>query len=157
VLGPIFFVYTQRLNKMRTFHSLDYSDAKRMIDLLVERALQIQKAAVIAVADSHGELIAFARMDGVPVSSIRVAMNKAWTAARERKPTKDIGEKVRHAEKGHDIAYYGDPKYVGWGGGVPVWKDGEVVGAVGVSGLSSIEDISLANLGVELITGKANA
>ena len=142
---------------MRALHSLDYSDAKRMIDVIVEKALQIQKAAVIAVADSHGELIAFARMDGVPVSSIRVAMNKAWTAARERKPTKDIGEKVRHPEKGHDIAYYGDPKYVGWGGGVPVWKDGEVVGAVGVSGLSSIEDISLANLGVELITGKANA
>ena len=142
---------------MRTLHTLDYSDAKRIIDLVVESAVKMQKAAVIAVADSHGELIAFARMDGAPVSSIRVATNKAWTAARERKPTKDIGEKVRHAEKGHDIAYYGDPKYVGWGGGVPVWKDGEVVGAVGVSGLSSIEDISLANLGVELITGKANA
>jgi uncharacterized protein GlcG (DUF336 family) len=52
------------------------------------------------VADSHGELLAFARMDGAPVSSIRIAMNKAWTAARERKPTKDIGEKVRHPEKG---------------------------------------------------------
>ena len=142
---------------MRTLHTLDYSDAKRIIDLVVESAVKMQKAAVIAVADSHGELIAFARMDGAPVSSIRVATNKAWTAARERKPTKDIGEKVRHPEKGHDIAYYGDPKYVGWGGGVPVWKDGEVVGAVGVSGLSSIEDISLANLGEELITGKANA
>ena len=142
---------------MRTLHTLDYSDAKRIIDLVVESAVKMQKAAVIAVADSHGELIAFGRMDGAPVSSIRIAMNKAWTAARECKPTKDIGEKVRHPEKGHDIAYYGDPKYVGWGGGVPVWKDGEVVGAVGVSGLSSIEDISLANLGVELITGKANA
>ncbi|PYV96805.1 MAG: heme-binding protein [Acidobacteria bacterium] len=140
---------------MRTLHTLDYSDAKRIIDLVVESAVKMQKAAVIAVADSHGELIAFARMDGAPVSSIRVATNKAWTAARERKPTKDIGEKVRHPEKGHDIAYYGDPKYVGWGGGVPVWKDGEVVGAVGVSGLSSMEDISLANLAVELITGKA--
>src|SRR2546427_9082471 len=140
---------------MRTLHTLDYSDAKRIIDLVVESAVKMQKAAVIAVADSHGELIAFARMDGAPVSSIRVATNKAWTAARERKPTKDIGEKVRHPEKGHDIAYYGDPKYVGWGGGVPGWKDGEVVGAVGVSGLSSMEDISLANLAVELITGKA--
>src|SRR5881296_4326962 len=136
---------------MRTFQTLDYPDAKRMIDLIVEKALQMQKAAVIAVADSHGELIAFARMDGAPVSSIRVATNKAWTAARERKPTKDIGEKVRHPEKGHDIAYYGDPKYVGWGGGVPVWKDGEVIGAVGVSGLSSAEDASLANSGAELI------
>jgi glc operon protein GlcG len=139
---------------MRTLHSLDYSDAKRMIDLIVDRALQMQKAAVVAVADPHGELLAFARMDGAPVSSIRIAMNKAWTAARERKPTKDIGEKVRHPEKGHDIAYYGDPQFVGWEGGVPVWKEGEVVGAVGVSGLSSNEDITLANLAVELITGK---
>jgi glc operon protein GlcG len=139
---------------MRTLHSLDYSDAKGMIDLIVEKALQMQKAAVVAIADPHGELIAFARMDGAPVSSIRIAMNKAWTAARERKPTKDIGEKVRSPEKGHDIAYYGDPRFVGWGGGVPVWKDGEVVGAVGVSGLSSNEDISLANLAVELISGE---
>jgi glc operon protein GlcG len=80
-------------------------------------------------------------------------MNKAWTAARERKPTKEIGEKVKHPEKGHDIAYYGDPKYVGWGGGIPIWKNGEVVGAVAVSGLSSAEDITLATLGVELIAG----
>ena len=138
---------------MRTSQTIEYSEAKRIIDLIVERALQMQKAAVIAVADSHGELIAFARMDGAPLSSIRIAANKAWTAARERKPTKEIGEKVRHPEKGHDIAYYGDPKFVGWGGGIPLWKNGEVVGAVAVSGLSSNEDISLASLGVELIAG----
>ena len=136
---------------MRALHSLDYSDAKRMIDVIVEKALQIQKAAVIAVADSHGELICFARMDGAPVASIPIAMNKAWTAARARKPTQEIGEKVRHPEKGHDIAYYGDSRFVGWGGGIPVWKDGEVVGAVAVSGLSSAEDIGLAGAGVEVI------
>ena len=139
---------------MRTSQTIEYSEAKRIIDLIVERALQMQKAAVIAVADSHGELIAFARMDGAPISSIRIAANKAWTAARERKPTKEIGEKVRHPEKGHDIAYYGDPKFVGWGGGIPLWKNGEVVGAVAVSGLSSNEDISLASLGAELIAGQ---
>ena len=72
--------------------------------------------------------------------------------ARERKPTKDIGERIKHPEKGHDIAYFGDPNYVGWGGGIPVWKNGEVVGAVAVSGLSSAEDIALATLGVELLT-----
>ncbi len=138
---------------MRTLHSLDYSEAKRAVDLIVDRALQMQKAVVVAVADSHGDLICLSRMDGAPISSIRVATNKAWTAARERKPTKEIGEKVRHPEKGHDIVYYGDPQYVGWGGGIPVWKNGEVVGAVAVSGLSSNEDIALATLGVELIAG----
>ena len=49
---------------MRTIQTLDYSEAKKIIDTIVEKALQMQKAAVIAVADSHGELIAFARMDG---------------------------------------------------------------------------------------------
>jgi len=138
---------------MRTLHTLDYSEARRALDLIVENALHMQKSASIAVADAHGDPICFARMDGAPVSSIRIAMNKAWTAAREGKATKEIGEKVKHPEKGHDIAYYGDPKYVGWGGGIPVWKNGQVVGAVAVSGLSSNEDIALATLGVELIAG----
>jgi len=138
---------------MRTIHTIDYPEAKRAVDRIVEKAGQMQKAAVVAVADSHGDLICLARMDGAPVSSVQVATNKAWTAARERKPTREIGEKVKHPEKGHDISYYGDPKYVGWGGGIPVWKDGEVVGAVAVSGLSSNEDIALATLGVELIAG----
>jgi glc operon protein GlcG len=138
---------------MKTLHTIDYSEARRAIDLIVEKATQMQKSVVATVSDSHGDLICLARMDGAPVSSIHVATNKAWTAARERKPTKEIGEKVRHPEKGHDIAYYGDPNYIGWGGGIPVWKDGEVVGAVAVSGLSSNEDIALATLGVEVIAG----
>jgi glc operon protein GlcG len=136
---------------MRNIPVIDYSDAKKVIDLIVERAAQMQKAVVVAVADPHGELIAFARMDGAPISSIRVAANKAWTAARERKTTKEIGDKVRHPEKGHDIAYYGDDRFVGWGGGLPIWKDGYVVGAVAVSGLSSREDVELATLALEVI------
>ena len=123
------------------------------MDLIVDKASQMQKAVAVGVADSQGDLICFARMDGAPVSSIHIAQNKAWTAARERKPTKEVGEKVKHPEKGHDISYYGDPRYVGWGGGIPVRKNGEVVGAVAVSGLSSEEDIALATLGVELIVG----
>jgi len=139
---------------MKTTQTIDYSEAKQIIDRIVDKALHLKKAAVVAVADSHGELIAFARMDGAPVSSIRIAANKAWTAARERKSTQDIGDRVRHPEKGHDIAYYGDSRFVGWGGGIPVWRGGEVVGAVAVSGLSSSEDVVLATLGAELVAGK---
>jgi len=137
---------------MRTLPAIDL-EAKQTVDLIVEKAAQLQKAAVVAVVDSDGELIYFARMDGAPITSIRVAMNKAWTAARARKPTQQIGEKVRHPEVGYDIAYFGDPKFVGWGDGIPVWKDGEVAGAVAVSGLSSEEDVALALLGVQQITG----
>jgi glc operon protein GlcG len=139
------------LLRMKTIPTVDYSEAKRAIDLIVNKALEMRKALVVAVADSHGELIALARMDGAQLPSINIAMNKAWTAARSGQPTKQIGEKVRHPEKGHDIAYYGDPRFVGWGGGVPVVIKGEVVGAVAVSGLSSAEDADLAGLGAEVI------
>lgn len=142
---------------MKTVSSIDYADAKRMVDTIVEHALQSKKAAVIAVADAHGELMAFARMDGAPLSSILVATNKAWTAARERKPTKDIGDKIRHPEKGFDIAFYGDPRFVGWGGGLPIWRNGEVVGSVGVSGLSSAEDVQLATAGIDAVGGSGKA
>ena len=121
---------------MKTTQTIDYSEAKQINDRIVDQALHMKKAAVIAVADSHGELIAFG------------------PAARERKSTQDIGDRARHPEKGHDIAYYGDPKFVGWGGGIPVWRDGQVVGAVAVSGLSSSEDVVLATLGLELVAGK---
>ena len=137
---------------MRNLLNLGYSEAKHALDLIIERAEQTQKAVAVAIADSHGELIAFARMDGVPLPSIVIAMNKAWTAARTGKPTQEIGERVKHPEKGHDISYYGDPRFVGWGGGVPVLRNGQVAGAVAVSGLSSVEDAALAGLGAETIS-----
>jgi len=136
---------------VKTVHAIDYEDARVIIDAIVDQAQRLQKAAVVAVTDASGELIAFARMDGAPLASIRIAVNKAWTAARDRKPTKEIGDKIRDPERGFDIAFYGDSRFVGWGGGVPVWKNGEVVGAIGVSGLSSTEDIALADKGVQAI------
>jgi len=137
---------------MRTVSVIDYAEAQRIVGFIVEKAEAMQKSVAIAVADAHGELIAFARMDGVPLPSVVIAMNKAWTAARTGKSTREIGEKVRDPQKGHDIAYYGDARFVGWGGGVPVLKDGQVAGAVAVSGLSSKEDADLATLGADLIT-----
>lgn len=138
---------------MRTSHNIDLQDARKVVDIIVNAVLERRKAAVIAVADSHGELIAFARMDGAPLSSIRIAANKAWTAARERKPTKEIGDKVRDPIKGFDIAYFGDSQFVGWGGGIPIWRNGEVIGSIAVSGLPSQEDIEMAELGASAIAG----
>ena len=136
---------------MRETKTIDYAEARRIVDAIVAEVSKGARSAVIAVADSHGELIAFARMDGAPVSSITIAANKAWTAARERKTTQEIGERVRHPEKGFDIAYFGDPRFVGWGGGVPVWRDGEVVGAIAVSGLPQEDDIRLATWAASLV------
>jgi glc operon protein GlcG len=136
---------------MRSVSVIEYAEAQKIVGFVVNKAAEMNKAVAVAVTDAHGELIAFGRMDGVPLPSISIAMNKAWTAARTGKPTEEIGEKVKDPNKGHDISYYGDPRFVGWGGGIPVWKGGEVVGAVAVSGLSSKEDAALAGWGTDLI------
>ena len=131
--------------------SLGNSEAHRAVGAIQNELKQRGKAAVIAVADAHGELIELLRVDGAPLPSIIIATNKAWTAARERKPTREIGQSARHEETGFDVAYYGDPRYIGWGGGLPVVIDGVVAGSVAVSGLPEMEDIDLAQIGVAAI------
>jgi glc operon protein GlcG len=133
--------------------NLDYRDARRAIDAIMAEVERRGKAAVIAAADSHGELIAMVRMDGASLASITIACNKAFTAARAGKPSFDVGAKVRHPADGYDISYYGDPRFCGWGGGVPVRKDGKVVGSIAVSGLPQAEDMEVVELGVAAIGG----
>jgi glc operon protein GlcG len=140
---------------MKQQMELGHEDAQRAIEVIKDEMLKRGKAGVIAVADAHGELLALLRLDGAPFTSIQIATNKAYTAARERKPSRQIGQSLREPDKGFDIAYYGDPKILGWGGGLPVKLLDAVIGAVGVSGLPEMEDIELAQLGVAAILEKA--
>jgi glc operon protein GlcG len=134
---------------MQTITEIGEEEAKLALDLIVAELKRRGKAAVIAVGDRHGELIALWRMNGAPLSSVIIASNKVFTAARERKPSGDVGRSSR--EGGWDIAYLGDRRYVGWDGGVPVVIGGAVAGAVAVSGLSGDEDVELANLAAKKI------
>lgn len=138
---------------MNQVTSLGAAEAQQAIAVIQAKIAKRGKAAVIVVADPHGELIALLRMDGAALPSITIAMNKAYTAARKGEPTRDLGQKARDPEDGFDIAYYGDPRYVGWGGGLPVIVNGQVVGAIAVSGLPEAEDIEMATLGVKTIEG----
>ena len=136
---------------MQTLPSLGHAEAQKAIEVIQAEMLKRGLAGVVAIADPHGELIALLRLDGAPLASIQIAANKAYTAARERRPSREIGRAVRDPEHGFDIAYYGDPKMVGWGGGLPVKVDSVVVGAIGVSGLPQEVDMELAQMGVEAI------
>ncbi len=131
--------------------TLDDADAEAAI-AAVKAALKARgKTGAIAVVDSHGETLAALRQSGAAFSTLPIATNKAYTAARLRRPSGDVGRAVRHAETGYDIGYFSDPRYVGFGGGIPVIKDGAVLGAVGVSGLTQAEDDELARIGAAAI------
>ena len=137
---------------MKTLQTIDYSEAQRIVTAIAAQILKRESGG--DRGRRHSREIDRFRTDRRSTDLLdRIAINKAWTAARERKPTKDIGEKVRHPEKPFDIAYFGDPKFVGWGGGIPVWRNGQVIGSIAVSGLSADEDAELATLGAQLIEG----
>lgn len=135
---------------MKTVHVLTLADAQKILSTIQAQLEQNNEGAAIAVVDEHGELLAFARTDGCPLTSIYIAMNKAYTAARERKPSKQVGEASR--AQGYPMTNYGELRYVTWGGGVPIKHEGVVIGAVGVSGVPEERDMALAQMGVEALT-----
>jgi glc operon protein GlcG len=140
---------------MQTQLTLSHADAQRAINAMAAELERRAKAAVLAVADGHGELVALLRLDGAPLPSIQIAMNKAYTAARERKPSREVGARSRDPEKGFPMTNYGDLRFVGWGGGLPLFVEGKVVGALAVSGLSETEDEEIAEIGRRAIMGKS--
>jgi len=129
------------------FH-LSHTDAMKIISTIQAQVEREGKGAAIAVVDEHGELLAFLRTDGCRLSSITIAINKAYTAAREHQESKAVGNSSR--ENGWPFTNYGELRYVGWGGGVPVLHNGVVVGGIGVSGLPEEEDMVLAKMGANL-------
>lgn len=131
---------------MRTVPVLSHEAASDLI-AVARRELETDgRGAAVAVVDDHGELLAFLRTDGCPLASINNAIHKAFTAAREGVESSVIGEKSRAEE--FAITNFGDLRYTGWGGGVPIESGGVVVGAVGVSGLPEADDVALARRAV---------
>src|SRR5262249_58211094 len=101
-------------------------------------------APVIAVVDENGALITLRRPDDAQVASVNVAQDKARTAAIFRRPSKDFEDQTRNGR----VAALALHVAVTLQGGVPILFDGQVVGAIGVSGASSAdEDSELAALG----------
>lgn len=134
---------------MRTSFTLSHDDAMNVVQAVQKELEKKNQGAAVAVVDTHGEVVALLRTDGCRLSCVDVAINKGYTAARERAPSKALGEASRR--EGFTVTNFGNLRYVTWGGGVPLVHDGEVVGAVGVSGLTEAEDTALAELGASVV------
>lgn len=134
---------------MRQITELSHADAMTIIESVRAELERDGLGASVAVVDSHGELIAFLRTDGCRLTSITIALNKAYTAAREQCETWEVGQAAR--ENQFPLTNYGDTRIVGWGGGAPVIRDGKCVGAVGVSGLPEDVDMGIVRRAVKLL------
>ena len=127
--------------------SLPHADAQRVLAAAEEHAGSIGQPMVIAVVDDAAHLVAFLRMDGAILGSIDVAQRKARTSALFRMPTSTLHPLVTGLEAplhGIDTTNGG---LIVFGGGVPLERDGAVVGAIGVSAGSAEQDTEAAGAG----------
>ncbi|TXE08728.1 GlcG/HbpS family heme-binding protein [Algoriphagus aquimarinus] len=127
--------FTHAQTQMQPYLSLE--DATRISDAAEAKSKAEGWNMVIVVMDAGGHMISLRKMDGVQIGSIDVAIGKAKTAAYFKRPTK-VFEDAMKAEGGARIATL--PNAVAIEGGLPIFKDGIIVGSIGISGASSAQD-----------------
>jgi len=132
---------------MKTKFALTLADAKRVAAAAAEEARRNGWSVVIAIVDDAGLPVYLERLDGVQPASCDIAQAKARAAALFRRPTKALEETVA----GGRVALLSLPHIIPVEGGVPLLHEGQVVGAIGVSGVQSFEDGIVARAGAEAL------
>ncbi len=131
--------------RMKTKHTLELADLKTIAAAAEAEALRNQWAVTIAIVDDGGHLLWLQRLDGAPAISAHIAPAKANTAALGRRESKVYEDIIN----GGRYSFLSAPDIKGMlEGGVPILKDGQVIGAVGVSGVKSSEDVQIARAGI---------
>jgi uncharacterized protein GlcG (DUF336 family) len=127
---------------------LNADTAKRMIAAVEAEAAKHRWKMNIAVVDTHGELVAFLRMDGAQHGSIVVSQGKARTAARYRRESRVF---YNLFETGHTYVATLDPTLVASPGGLPVVEAGRIIGAIGCSGGTGDQDAAACKAGADIV------
>ena len=133
---------------MLSIKRLSHEDALALIEGATAHAHEIGVPMCIAVTDESGNLIAFSRMDGGKVLSVSLSQDKAYSAAVSRRPTHEYNEICVPGSLTFGIHSYSEPRFTVVGGGVPVFDGEDVIGAVGCSSGTAVQDRACADAGV---------
>ncbi len=124
--------------------------AQKMVNAAVAKARELGVSENVAILDDGGNLKAFSRMDGAPIPTIEMAQNKAYTALLGVS-TQDFFNFIQ----GDPSLLAGVPtlsRMAAWGGGFPIKVNGELVGAIGVSGAPAVQnDVDCAQAALALV------
>jgi uncharacterized protein GlcG (DUF336 family) len=126
-------------------------DARRVIAAAEEKANDIGQPMNIAVVDAGGNLVAHVRMDNAWMGSVDISINKAWTSRAFDISTKDLSGFAQPGGDFFGIHNTNKGRVIIFAGGIPLKRDGKVVGGIGVSGGSGEQDHSVAEAGAEAL------
>lgn len=141
----------------KTVMGVSLDEARRVIAAAEQKARQINQPSNIAVVDSGANLVAFARMDGAWLGSIDIAQNKAFTARAFDIETKKLSDLSQPKEQFFGIQNSNHGRVMIFAGGIPLTRDGIVVGAIGVSGGMGEQDQAVAEAGAKAFETEARA
>ncbi|OIJ92314.1 GlcG/HbpS family heme-binding protein [Streptomyces monashensis] len=125
--------------------------AQKIIEAADAAALATDKRFGISVVDESGHLKAFLRQDGAKLITLQVSQDKAYTAVASQLSTEQWSENLKKDEVVGNGAPTGIARLVALGGGLPIVIDGEVVGAIGVSGGHWTDDVKIAEAGLAVL------
>src|SRR5258708_3339812 len=128
-----------------------WGDARRVVAAAEKKAAEIGQPMNIAVADEGGNLVVHVRMDNAWIGSIDIAQKKAFTARAFDVSTKDLAAHSQSGGQFFGIHASNNGKVMIFAGGIPLKKDGKVVGAIGVSGGSGEQDHAVAEAGANAL------
>lgn len=129
--------------------TITLEDARRVVAAAEEKAEEIGQPMDIAVVDAGGNLKTHVRMDGAFVGSINISINKAYTAIAFQTETKELAPLAQPGQELFGLSDAAGGRIVVFGGGIPLRRDGEVVGAVGVSTGTVDQDQEVAEAGAD--------
>jgi glc operon protein GlcG len=129
--------------------SITLDNAKKVAAAGVAEAKKNNWTVVIAIVDTHGELVYLERIDNTQVASVEIAQGKARTAARYKRPTKVFQDDL--AGGGHGLRVLHLDGMVAVQGGIPIVMEGRIVGAIGVSGVTGEQDNQIATAAVAAV------
>lgn len=124
---------------------IDLMNAKKAIEQGENKAKSIGVPMVITIVNEEGNLIASHRMDNAILASIDISQNKAWTSVAFKMPTAKLSENSRDNGELFGVNTTNNGRIVLFGGGIPIYANDNLVGAVGVSGGSVKQDIEVAD------------
>ena len=127
----------------------DLAAAKRIAERAEARSAELGVPVVIAAADAGGNLMLLHRVEGALLASIEIAINKAWSAVAFQAPTATLGPLATGDGPLPGLADTNSGRVVLFGGGVPVHVDGELAGAIGISGGTAEQDVDIATCALQ--------
>lgn len=139
------------MNTSVATRNIDWPAAQAAAAAAVQAAAQQGLRVNVAVVDAAGVLAAFLRMPGAPLHSVEIAIDKAYTAASFGLATGQWAEVLKAHSPAVREGLLQRPRFVAFGGGVPLHEGGQLIGAIGVSGASEAQDEALAQAGLAAI------